>query len=54
MTEENDKRYNIFVIEISEPELFATNLIKEECDAKLDELMRGGVAPDRIKVRRIS
>ena len=50
----SEKRFNIFVINIAEPELVASNLIKEECDAKLDELMRGGVAPDRIKLRRIS
>tara|TARA_B100000427_G_scaffold61786_1_gene48720 strand:+ start:18 stop:182 length:165 start_codon:yes stop_codon:yes gene_type:complete len=54
MTEEKEKRYNIFVIEISEPELFASNLIKEECDVKIKDLMNNGVAPDRIKVRRIS
>ena len=49
-----DKRYNVFVINIAEPELYASNLIKEECDAKIDELMRDGVSPDRIKVRRVS
>ena len=52
MTEE--KRYNIFVINIAEPELYAGNLIKEECDAKIKELMNDGISPDRIKVRRIS
>ena len=54
MTEEKEKRYNVFVINIAEPELYASNLIKEECDAKIDELMNDGIAPDRIKVRRIS
>ena len=54
MTEEKEKRYNVFVIGIADPELVASNLIKEECDAKIDELMRDGVAPNRIKVRRIS
>ena len=54
MTEEKEKRYNVFVINIAEPELIASNLIKEECDKKLDELMRDGIAPNRIKVRRIS
>ena len=52
MTEE--KRYNVFVINIAEPELYASNLIKEECDKKIDELMGDGIAPNRIKVRRIS
>ena len=52
MTEE--KRYNVFVINIAEPELVASNLIKEECDAKIEELMEGGISPQRIKVRRIS
>ena len=52
MTEE--KRYNVFVINIAEPELVASNLIKEECDKKIDELMNDGISPDRIKVRRIS
>ena len=54
MTEEKEKRYNVFVIGIADPELIATNLIKEECDAKLEELMGDGIAPNRIKVRRIS
>ena len=54
MTEEKEKRYNVFVINIAEPELVASNLIKEECDKKIDELMGDGIAPDRIKVRRIS
>ena len=54
MTEEQDKRYNVFVINIADPELVASNLIKEQCDAKLKELMNDGIAPDRIKVRRIS
>ena len=54
MTEEKEKRYNVFVIGIADPELIASNLIKEECDAKIDELMRDGVSPNRIKVRRIS
>ena len=49
-----DKRYDVFVIGIADPELYASNLIKEECDAKIDELMRDGVSPDRIKVRRVS
>ena len=52
MTEE--KRYNVFVINIAEPELVASNLIKEECDKKIDELMADGMSPQRIKVRRIS
>ena len=54
MTEEKEKRYNVFVIGIADPELYASNLIKEECDAKIKELMDGGIAPNRIKVRRIS
>ena len=54
MTEEKEKRYNVFVIGIADPELIASNLIKEECDAKIDELMKDGVSPNRIKVRRIS
>ena len=54
MTEEQEKRYNVFVINIAEPELYASNLIKEECDAKIEELMGNGVSPQRIKVRRIS
>jgi len=54
MTEEQDKRYNVFVINIADPELVASNLIKEQCDAKIKELMNDGIAPDRIKVRRIS
>ena len=54
MTEGQDKRYNVFVINIADPELVASNLIKEQCDAKLKELMNDGIAPDRIKVRRIS
>ena len=53
MTEEKEKLYNIFVINIADPELYASNLIKEQCDAKIDELMRDGVSPQRIKVRRI-
>ena len=52
MTEE--KRYNVFVINIAEPELYASNLIKEECDKMIDELMGDGISPQRIKVRRIS
>ena len=52
MTEE--KLYNVFVINIAEPELVASNLIKEECDKKIDELMGDGISPQRIKVRRIS
>ena len=52
MTE--DKRYNVFVIGIADPELIASNLIKEQCDAKIEELMGDGIAPNRIKVRRIS
>ena len=52
MTEE--KRYNVFVINIAEPELVASNLIKEECAKKIDELMGDGISPQRIKVRRIS
>ena len=52
MTEE--KRYNVFVINIAEPELVASNLIKEECDKKIDELMGDGISPQRIKLRRIS
>ena len=52
MTEE--KRYNVFVIGIADPELVASNLIKEQCDAKIEELLGDGIAPDRIKVRRIS
>ena len=52
MTEE--KRYNVFVINIADPELVASNLIKEECDKKIDELMADGMSPQRIKVRRIS
>ena len=51
MTEE--KRYNVFVLNITD-ELVASNLIKEQCDAKIKELMDGGIAPNRIKVRRIS
>jgi len=54
MTEEKDKRYNVFVINIAEPELVASNLIKEQCDVKIKELMNDGISPDRIKVRRIS
>ncbi len=54
MTEEQEKRYNVFVINIAEPELYAGDLIKEECDIKIKELMDGGIAPSRIKVRRIS
>ena len=49
-----DKRYEVFVIGIADPELYATNLIKEECDAKIDQLMRDGIAPNRIQVKRIS
>ena len=52
MTE--DKRYNVFVIGIADPELYASNLIKEECDAKIKELMDDGVSPNRITVKRIS
>ena len=48
-----EKRYNVFVINIAD-ELVASNLIKEECDAKIKELMDGGISPDRIKVRRSS
>ena len=54
MTEEKDKRYNVFVIGIADPELVASNLIKEQCDAKIEELMADGVSPQRIKVKRIS
>ena len=54
MTEEKEKRYNVFVIGIADPELYASNLVKEECDKKIDELMGDGISPQRIKVRRIS
>ena len=54
MTEEKEKRYNVFVIGIADPELIASNLIKEECDANIEELMGDGISPQRIKVRRIS
>ena len=49
-----DKRYDVFVIGIADPELVASNLSKEECTAKIDELMRDGVSPQRITVKRIS
>ena len=49
-----DKRYDVFVIGIADPELYATNLIKEECTAKIKELTDSGVSPNRITVRRIS
>ena len=52
MTEE--KRYNVFVINIAEPELVASNLIREECDAKIKELINDGIAEERIKPKRIS
>ena len=50
----SEKRYNVFVINIAEPELHSNNLTKEECDVTLKELMNDGISPDRIKVRRIS
>ena len=50
----SEKRFNIFVINIAEPELHSTNLTKEECDVKIEELMGDGISPQRIKVRRIS
>ena len=32
----------------------STNLTKEECDLKLNQYLGDGVAPDRIKIRRVS
>ena len=32
----------------------ATNLTKEQCDHRLQELVGDGLAPDRIKVERLS
>lgn len=32
----------------------ATNLTKEQCDQKLQELVGDGLAPDRIKVERLT
>ena len=54
MTEEKEKRYNVFVINIADPELIASNVTREQCDAKIEELMADGVSPQRIKVKRIS
>ena len=48
------KLYNVFVINIADPELIASNVTREQCDAKIEELMADGVSPQRIKVRRIS
>ena len=31
-----------------------TNLTKEQCDQKLKELVGDGLAPDRIKVERLT
>ena len=50
----SEKRFNVFLESISDPELVASNLTKDQCDAKIKELMDGGISPDRIKVRRIS
>ena len=49
------RRYDIFLEPIiAEPELVASNLIREECDAKIKELMDDGISPNRITVKRIS
>ena len=32
----------------------ATNLTKEQCDQKLKEYIGDGVAPDRLKVQRLT
>ena len=48
------KLYNVFVINIADPELIASNVTREQCGAKIEELMADGVSPQRIKVKRIS
>ena len=49
------RRYDIFLEPIiAEPELVASNLIREECDAKIKELINDGIAEERIKPKRIS
>ena len=50
----SEKRFNVFLESIADPELYASNLTKEECDVKIEELMGDGISPQRIKVRRIS